>query len=248
MYYRYAYKDDKTNRTGLEINLEKIAVLTIPDWSENNKIEVVQYSKYDTVEDLYLRLIDPASSDLKVLWRVVYQKTSVLDIIKNVKDYYNKNKRIQIWRKRINPCKNSVMTLDLNKHSILIIENIETKNDLISSNKKDLHKNKAQQLIMDQQQITDNSKIILRQSAEKENSEENNQAAFKPNHLADESNKLLDDPKKIKFDDRKSYNNLTGKSKYSIKNGDTDEEEDKEEEKGDDEEQKKSTNYSTSKV
>ena len=110
-------------------------MLTVPDWKEKNKIEVIQFSKHDSVKALYSRLIDPADSESKILWRIGKQKGAIREIVNNVKTVYQKHKQIKIGQKeRIYPSDDSVMLLNLDVHSILVIENNPIKNESISPN------------------------------------------------------------------------------------------------------------------
>ena len=71
---RYAFEDSLTLKTYIEFNLQKVRILTIPDWSGHTEFEVFQFSKNDTVSDLYNRLIDPAETESKMLLKVIEKR------------------------------------------------------------------------------------------------------------------------------------------------------------------------------
>ena len=80
----------------MELNLQKVRILTIPDWSGHTDFEVVQFSVHDTVSDLYNRLIDSAETENKVLLKVVDQEVDVHITIKKIKYNYIQSKKLKI--------------------------------------------------------------------------------------------------------------------------------------------------------
>ena len=74
---RYAFEDSLALKTYIEFNLQKVRILTIPDWNGHSDFEVVQFSKNDTVSDLYNRLIDPAETESKMLLKVIDQEEKI---------------------------------------------------------------------------------------------------------------------------------------------------------------------------
>ena len=108
-------------------------ILTIPDWSGHNDFEVVQFSAHDTVSDLYNRLIDCAETEFKALLKVVIQEEQVHITIKKIKYYYNDTKKLKIEWTKLEPSEENVMSLGLNEHSLLIIQDLQACNDINTS-------------------------------------------------------------------------------------------------------------------
>ena len=119
--YRYARKDISTNRTYIEINLQKVRVVTLPDWSGHSEFEVIQFSKYDTVNNLYSRLINPDTEyDSYELNVILWNKMPVHEVIKEYKNR-KAGHNLSSQAIKITPSEEKITSLGLNEDSLLIL-------------------------------------------------------------------------------------------------------------------------------
>ena len=120
--YRYARKEISTNRTYIEVNLQKVRVVVLPDWSGHSEFEVVQFSKYDTVKSLYSRLIHPDSEyDSYELNVILWNKMSIRKVIKAYKNH-KVGRKVSSQMIKIIPSEKKIALLGLNEQSLLILE------------------------------------------------------------------------------------------------------------------------------
>ena len=125
--YRYAHKEISTNNIYIEINLQKVRVVILSDWSGHSEIEVIQFSKYDTVKNLYSRLIHPDTKyDSYELNVILWNKMPVHEVIKEYKNHkFSRNHSSQAIK--ITPSEEKITSLDLNEDSLLILEILHPK-------------------------------------------------------------------------------------------------------------------------
>ena len=107
--------------------------MTTPNLSQYSGWEVIQYSKYDTVKNLYNRLINPENSEDYVLYKIMNQEQNIDLLIQRIKDNYSKNWELSIDREIVISSDENVMSLGLDDNSLLIIENLELKSRLVPS-------------------------------------------------------------------------------------------------------------------
>ena len=101
--------------------------------SQNSGWEVIQYSKHDTVKNLYNRLINPENSEDYVLYKIMNQGQNIDRLIQRIIDNYSKNWELDIDRETVVSSDDNVMSLGLDDNSLLIIENLELKSRLVPS-------------------------------------------------------------------------------------------------------------------
>ena len=124
---RFGHLDDSNEEIKIEINLQKVRVMTVPDWDEHSETEVIQFSKYDTVNDLYSRLIDTDPKYISHrLLKVTCDKEWIFNAIQNYKDYYKNGGELNYQIDEILPSDDCVMSLALDDHILLIVENIKS--------------------------------------------------------------------------------------------------------------------------
>ena len=108
--------------------------MTVPDWDEHSNYEVIQFSKYDTVNDLYSRLIDtdPKYKSHRLL-KVTCDKELICNVIKKSKNYYRSGGELSYQIDEIFPSEDCVMSLALDNQSLLIVENIQSSKVITNS-------------------------------------------------------------------------------------------------------------------
>ena len=118
---RYAYKDSTGQNAALEINLQKVRIVKYLDWTKHSIYEVVQFSKTDTISDLYSRLIVPENSESEELWMIIYFNDPCNFFMNGIKEYEKQKSEFKSIWKKVKSTNNNVMSLGLNKLSLLII-------------------------------------------------------------------------------------------------------------------------------
>ena len=99
----------------------------IPKWSDVTDFEYIQFSRHDTVRDLYVRLLDSIGTSNFRLWKLENQIESFKSIFNNIKTQYERTKRVYINGEQIESSIANVMTLNLDEDSLLIVEKIPEK-------------------------------------------------------------------------------------------------------------------------
>ena len=102
----------------------KTRVLIIPRKSKVNDFRYIQFSRHDTVWDLYIRLINIVSTSNFRLWKLNSQTRSFNDLFNDIKIQYETTKKITIDGEQIKYSTENIMTLNLNTGSLLIVEEL----------------------------------------------------------------------------------------------------------------------------
>ena len=109
--------------------MQNVRIVKYPGWTEDSIYEVVQFSRHDTISDLYSRLIDPDNSESQQLWVVIKLNDSCIFFINGIKEYDKQRKKFKINWKKVESSDNNMMSFGLNKDSILILITQEIKNE-----------------------------------------------------------------------------------------------------------------------
>ena len=110
----------------IEINLLRVKVTTFSKLNEFSPIQVIQFSRYDKIKDLYNRLIYPNQKNsykLKLVQRSIEDGSK---LIKDYENFYLHKDDLDNGSILIKPSKESVMSLNLDINSILIVEALFT--------------------------------------------------------------------------------------------------------------------------
>ena len=120
--FRNIHKDIQNQPTIIEINLLKVRVTTLTKQYEFSPIRVIQFSRYDNISQLYDRLIYPDQQDNYRL-RLVNWSSEDESRIKDELDNLNRFETdLENDNTLIKPNEESVMSLNLDKTSLLIVE------------------------------------------------------------------------------------------------------------------------------
>ena len=102
-------------------------MLIIPRTPNVTNFKYIQFSRHDTVRDLYVRLLDSVGTSNFRLWKLENQTESFESIFNDIKTQYETTKRVYINGEQIESSTANVMTLNLDADSLLIIEKLPMK-------------------------------------------------------------------------------------------------------------------------
>ena len=108
----------------IEIHLQKTQVLIIPKISHVNDFKYIQFSRYDVVRDLFIRLADAAGTNNFRLWKLDNQTRSFDDLFTDIKTQYENGRKVIIDGEQIEYSTENVMSLNLSPNSLLILEGL----------------------------------------------------------------------------------------------------------------------------
>ena len=95
--YRYAHNVERSSsRCAIEVHLQKVYILTIPRSKEKDSFEVMQFSKYDTVEDLFKRVEKAIGTDEFRLWKMKMPDLSFEEFVGLIKLQYESDRQVMI--------------------------------------------------------------------------------------------------------------------------------------------------------
>ena len=137
---RYAYLDDGSKDAVLEINLQKVRIARYHDSTGHSKYEVVQFSRRDTIRSFLSHLIDLEKHDENELWMVTNLNDSFPVFINGIKEYDRQDNQFKSNWKKVEPNDDNVMSLGLNKRSLLILIEDEKTNEC-NTNPTDIQEN-----------------------------------------------------------------------------------------------------------
>ena len=120
--FRNIHKDIQNQPTIIEINLLKVRVTTLIKQIEFSPIRVIQFSRYDNISQLYDRLIYPDQQDNYRLRLVNWASEDESRIKDELDNLYRFETDLENDNTLIKPNEESVMSLNLDKTSLLIIE------------------------------------------------------------------------------------------------------------------------------
>ena len=123
---RYGHLDDSGEEIKIEINLQKVRVLTVPDWDEHSETEVIQFSKHDTVNNLHSRFKNEDRYESFKLLKVNCHNELIQNVINKYKDFYKNGGEFNYRISKIIPSDECVMCLALDDQSLLIAEHIQS--------------------------------------------------------------------------------------------------------------------------
>ena len=107
--------------------------MTVLDWDEHSDFEVIQFSKYDTVNDLHSRFKNADRYESFKLLKVNCLKESIHNVINKYKDFYKNGGEFNYRISKIIPSDECVMCLALDDQSLLIVEHIQSSKVITSS-------------------------------------------------------------------------------------------------------------------
>ena len=114
--------------------MQKVDVLVYSINSTWTNYELLQYSKYDTVEDLFNRISDYWQNESFALWNTKKSNKSAYSFISSLKTQFKNSKFANIDGEEIQNTEDNIMTLGLDDKRLLIIEKYWEKSWFKSTN------------------------------------------------------------------------------------------------------------------
>ena len=125
--FRYAFKTDL--KTMIEVHLQKVRVLIITKAKGVVGSKFIQFSRYDTVGDFYKRAMEIICTSDFILWKLVAQNTSLDLLLNNIQKAFEGENEFLLDAEQIKYNTQNIMTLNIDSHSLLIIEKLSIDGD-----------------------------------------------------------------------------------------------------------------------
>ena len=89
----------------------------------------IQFSKYDTVGDLYRRAMEIICTNDFYLWKLDIQHTSLDSLLNDIQKAFEEEREFLIDREQIKFSNQNIMTLNIDSYSLLIIVKLSIDGD-----------------------------------------------------------------------------------------------------------------------
>ena len=108
----------------IEVHLQKVRVLIITKAKGVVGSKFIQFSRHDAVGDLYNRAMEIICTSDFSLWKLDIQNTSLDSLLNDIQKAFEEEKELPIDREQIKFSNQSITTLNIDEHSLLIIEKL----------------------------------------------------------------------------------------------------------------------------
>ena len=113
----------------IEVHLQKVRVLIITKAKGVVDSKFIQFSRHDTVGDFYIRAMKIiCTSDFK-LWKLDAQNTSLYSLLNDIQRTFEEQNEFHLDAEQIKYSTQNIMTLNIDSHSLLIIEKLSIDDD-----------------------------------------------------------------------------------------------------------------------
>ena len=108
----------------IEVHLQKVRVLIITKAKGVVGSKFIQFSRHDAVGDLYIRAMEIiCTSDFR-FWKLDIQNTSLDSLLNDIQRAFEEQNEFLLGAEQIKYNTQNIMTLNIDSHSLLIIEKL----------------------------------------------------------------------------------------------------------------------------
>ena len=104
--------------------MQEVEVLVFPANPGQKSYQLLQYSKYDTIEDLFARVYDSIETKYFQIWNTNKSSKLALSFISSMNKKFKETQTVDVEGEVIKASKDCIMTLGLGDKSLLIIEKL----------------------------------------------------------------------------------------------------------------------------
>ena len=193
--------------------MQKVDVLVYSINSTWTNYELLQYSKYDTVEDLFNRISDDWENESFALWNTKKSNKPAYSFISSLKTQFENLKFAYIDGEEIQNTEDNIMTLGLDDKRLLIIEkywekswfkstNLVKNNQKTKLNKINERKNNKKEYTSEEEEKKEKKKLKISSKAGSISSK------FPSHQILNNTNQKYQNSKKITNQHKKNENKI----------------------------------------
>ena len=104
--------------------MQEVEVLVFPANPGQKSYQLLQYSKYDTIEDLFARILDSIDTRYFQIWNTNKPSKSSLSFISSLNNQFAATQTVVVEGEEIKSSRDCIMTLGLGYKSLLIVEKL----------------------------------------------------------------------------------------------------------------------------